>query len=78
MESGSGPGGRRFKSSLPDHLFSARCKPSQVLKIPAVGKNATVFSSRAFLLDYPSGLQLSFTIKRTDMDAPVSAGWNVN
>jgi hypothetical protein len=24
LESGSGPGGRRFKSSLPDHSFSVR------------------------------------------------------
>jgi hypothetical protein len=47
---GSGPGGRRFKSSLPDHLFSARYADSKLLKIPAVGKNATLFSSRIFFL----------------------------
>src|SRR6478609_11242561 len=45
---GSGPGGRRFKSSLPDHLFSSRYTPSRSLKIPAVGKNATVLTSRVF------------------------------
>jgi hypothetical protein len=38
---GSGPGGRRFKSSLPDHLFSSRYTPSKFPKIHAVGKNAT-------------------------------------
>ena len=43
---GSGPGGRRFKSSLPDHLFSIRYAPSKVLKILAVGKNATVLTSQ--------------------------------
>src|SRR5262245_6197792 len=43
---GSGPGGQRFKSSLPDHLFSSRYAPSKLRKIPAVGKNATLFSSR--------------------------------
>ena len=46
---GSGPGGRRFKSSLPDHLFSSRYKPSKPLKIPAVGKNATLLASRIFI-----------------------------
>jgi hypothetical protein len=45
---GSGPGGRRFKSSLPDHLFSARYTHAEALKIPAVGKNATVFTSAVF------------------------------
>jgi hypothetical protein len=50
---GSGPGGRRFKSSLPDHLFSATYADSEVLKIPAVGKNATVFSSLIFPLEKP-------------------------
>jgi len=45
LESGSGPGGRRFKSSLPDHLFSSRYTPSKSRKIPAVGKNATVLTS---------------------------------
>src|ERR1051326_1756860 len=42
---GSGPGGRRFKSSLPDHLFSSSYAPSKSSKIPAVGKNATVLTS---------------------------------
>jgi hypothetical protein len=45
---GSGPGGRRFKSSLPDHLFSSRYTPSEFRKIPAVGKNATVLTSLDF------------------------------
>ena len=49
---GSGPGGRRFKSSLPDHLFSATYTDSEVLKNPAVGKNATLFSSRILLLSF--------------------------
>ncbi len=46
---GSGPGGRRFKSSLPDHLFSSRYTPSKSGKNPAVGKNATVLASRVFM-----------------------------
>src|SRR6266481_4386434 len=45
LESGSGPGGRRFKSSLPDHLFSATYADLKVLKNPAVGKNVTLFTS---------------------------------
>jgi hypothetical protein len=52
---GSGPGGRRFKSSLPDHLFSVRYADSELLKIPAVGKNATVFASRVFQEKPPAG-----------------------
>ena len=50
---GSGPGGRRFKSSLPDHLFSIRYTPSKSLKIPAVGKNATVLTLAGFTLRLP-------------------------
>ena len=42
---GSGPGGRRFKSSLPDHLLSATYTPLKSRKIPAVDKNATVLTS---------------------------------
>jgi hypothetical protein len=42
---GSGPGGRRFKSSLPDHLFSSSYTPSKSRKKTAVGKNATVLTS---------------------------------
>src|SRR5436305_10817646 len=53
LHSGSGPGGRRFKSSLPDHLFSATYKPSEVLKNPAVGKNATLFSFRLYFSLFP-------------------------
>src|SRR5581483_295598 len=49
---GSGPGGRRFKSSLPDHLFSSSYTPSKSLKIPAVGKNATVLTSLVFYLSF--------------------------
>jgi len=39
---GSGPGGRRFKSSLPDHLFSITYHPFLTSKNPVVGKNATL------------------------------------
>jgi hypothetical protein len=62
-ESGSGPGGRRFKSSLPDHLFSSRYKPSEVLKIPAVGKNATVLTSKILLVESPGNGQMRKTNK---------------
>src|SRR6267154_6875869 len=48
LESGSGPGGRRFKSSLPDHLFSVTYADSEVLKNPTVGKNVTLFTSQVF------------------------------
>src|SRR5579859_6686696 len=54
---GSGPGGRRFKSSLPDHLFSSRYTPSKSLKIPAVGKNATVLTFRVFPLKQLTDIQ---------------------
>jgi hypothetical protein len=50
----SGPGGRRFKSSLPDHLFSSRYTPSVLPKNPTVGKNATVLTS----LDFPTEILL--------------------
>jgi hypothetical protein len=55
---GSGPGGRRFKSSLPDHLFSVTYAPSESRKIPVVGKNATVLTSiglklKDLLKDFP-------------------------
>src|ERR1043165_3902202 len=55
---GSGPGGRRFKSSLPDHLFSTRYKPSEALEIPAVGKNATGLTSQDFFQEYYSQLSM--------------------
>src|SRR6267142_2535856 len=45
---GSGPGGRRFKSSLPDHLFSITCASFQASRNPPVGKNATRPFSRTF------------------------------
>lgn len=48
LESGSGPGDRRLKSSLPDHLSSIGYTPSESRKIPAVGKNATVLTSLIF------------------------------
>src|SRR6266481_1721557 len=51
LQSGSGPGGRRFKSSLPDHLFPATYANSEVVKNPAVGKNVTLFTSQVFHLN---------------------------
>jgi hypothetical protein len=37
LESGSGPGGRRFKSSLPDHLFSATYSRLEKIKTDPLG-----------------------------------------
>jgi hypothetical protein len=61
---GSGPGGRRFKSSLPDQLFSVAYVPSKLAKIHATGKNVTVFSFE-FL---PLGtLDMSFKYSPADL-----------
>ncbi len=74
LESGSGPGGRRFKSSLPDHLFSATYPDSEVLKNPAVGKNVTLFTSlilnSAILRDIRHLLKCGPRSLRTKIDLP--------
>jgi hypothetical protein len=46
---GSGPGGRRFKSSLPDHLFSSRYTPCKSLKIPPAPKRKQSTSWKDFI-----------------------------
>jgi len=57
MESGSGPGGRRFKSSLPDQYFQADKQRFWFFVYTAVGKieaeRSSEFNKLTFLAGFP-------------------------